>query len=114
MAVDVEDLAKQLGFAAAPADTEAMQRCLDVAEAMIFPHLIDPTDTTYLDNPVYEQCVLILASEEWRGKDATRGVYGSASGMDTYPSGLQLPRNVMPLVWPKLAHAGLVKAVVIA
>lgn len=113
MAVTLQEFAKSLGFAAVPSDSTAMQRCLDVAEAVILPHLIDPAGD-YQDNPVYEQCVYTLAGEEWRGKDATRGVYGSATGMDTYPSGLQLPRNVLPLIWPKLAHVGLVKAVVVA
>lgn len=111
MAVTVEDVAKSLGFTAVPADPEAMQRALDAAVAVIDPHIIVDD---YQDHPVYEDAVLTLASDNWRQKDAPRGVsYGIADGSDFYGQG-NLTRNTLPLLLPKLASAGLIAAAVIA
>lgn len=110
MAVTVDDLAKHLGFPQAPSDTEAMQRVLDAAVAAIDPHIIVDD---YVDNPMYEMSILTVAADYWRQKDAPRGIYGFADGSDYY-SVNALPRNSIPVVWPWLANAGLVAAVVVA
>ena len=110
MAVDIEDLGKHLGFATLPADTEAMQRCLDAAATVMAPHLIVED---FVDNPAYELSLLTMAADFWRQKDAPRGIYGFADGSDYY-SVNALPRNLLPAVWPWLANAGLVDATVVA
>lgn len=110
MAVTVDDLAKALGFAQTPSDTDDMQRVLDAAVAAIEPHLIVED---YEDHPMYEMSLLTVASDFWRQKDAPRGIYGFADGSDYY-SVNALPRNSIPVVWPWLVNAGLVAATVIA
>ena len=110
MAVTVDDLAKQLGFVATPADTEQLQRVLDASVAAIAPHIIVED---YVDHPMYELALLTVAADFWRQKDAPRGIYGMAEGSEFYP-GSTIPRSLLPIVWPWLANAGLASAAVVA
>jgi hypothetical protein len=113
MSVTVDDFAKHLGYAATPADTVAMQRCLDSAVALIAPYLVPPPIDPL---PPYSVAVLDLATltvagDLWRRKDSPGGVYGFADGAD-YPT--TLPRDPLVSVWAWLVEARLVNGSVVA
>jgi hypothetical protein len=108
MAVTVDDLAKRLGFAATPADTEELDRALASARGIISPHLLgdaaaDPDAVAVLDS-----ATLTVAQDLWRRKDSTGGAFMFADGSDSIG---YMPRDLLNGVWPMLFQAGLVGVV---
>jgi len=107
MSVTVDDLAKHLGYPATPADSDALQRSLDTAVALIAPYLIDPL----ADTPTLDLATLTVAGDLWRRKDSPGGVYQFADGAD-YPT--TLPRDPLVSVWAWLVESGLANGAVVA
>lgn len=110
MTVTIEDLAKHLGMAVVPADTEMLERALGAARGVITPHLIaDPADGTD-EMHTLDTATLTVAQGMWRAKDSTGGSYVFAEGTDQVGV---LPRDLLGTVWPMLCEAGLVDAVTV-
>ena len=107
MSVTVDDLAKHLGFAATPADTEALDRALGAARADIAPHLlVIPEAATPDQLAAYDQALLTVAGNAYRSKDAIGGAYMFSDAADMAVS---LPRDPLTPVWPGLLAAGIVR-----
>lgn len=111
MAVDVSDLAKHLGFAATPADTETLERALGTASAVIAPHLMTAdAPPTPAQVHALDQATLIVGGTVWRAKDAVGGSYVFADGTDQVGV---LPRDLLRPVLPLLIEAGLAAALTV-
>lgn len=107
MTVTVEDLARHLGFAGVPTDTETLDRALGAARGVITPHLVDVAPVPGSDQEhVLDLATLAAAGTFWRAKDAN-GSFVFAEGTDQVAV---LPRNVLATVWPMLIEAELVEA----
>ena len=104
MTVTVDDLARHLGFAVVPADTEMLERALGAARGIITPHLVTSVTHTPDQTAVLDLATLTAAGTFWRAKDAN-GTYVFAEGTDQVAI---LPRNVLSTVWPMLIEAELV------
>lgn len=112
MTVTVDDLARHLGFAATPADTETLGRALDTASGIVLPACSTAVDyPTAYQEQVLDLAVLTVAGDLWRRKDAPGGTYAFADGSD-FPA--RLPRDPLNSVLPWLIEAGLAPAAVIA
>lgn len=111
MTVTAADLARHLGFATTPADTEVLDRCLATARATIRPHLLPDLVPEPDQEEVLDGATLKVAAVHWRSKDAPGGLYMMG---DTTDAGAYLPRDALVSAWPDLVNAGLVSAAVVA
>jgi hypothetical protein len=112
MTVTVDNLAKRLGFAVTPADTEKLEEALGTARAVIWPGLI--VDALSPDQQyALDFATIKVAMEAYRYQDATGGVYQFADGNDI-PTSRYLARDQLKSVLPALIEAGLYPAAVIA
>jgi hypothetical protein len=111
--VDVDDLAKHLGFSSTPADAEVLERALRTSHALIRPHLrVDlPDPLGDEQQAALDLALLTVAGDVWRRKDAPGGVYMYP---DLADMSAVLPRDPLAAVWSWLVEAQLVKAVVVA
>jgi hypothetical protein len=108
VAVTVDDLAKRLGFAQTPADTQELERALAAARGIINPHLLTGDAFTPDELAVLDSATLTVAQDLWRRKDTSGGAFSFADGNDSIG---YMPRDLLNSVWPMLFEAGLVGVV---
>lgn len=72
----VQELAAALRIAVTPANTDALQTCLDAA-ALEVDDAIDAVVPPSPDNPLCNRVNLVRAVEWWKAQDAAFGVLGS-------------------------------------